>query len=78
MKDHVDWTTSLNKAIELGTAGKSLTEIGEYFGVTRQRMAQVFKFYGVNPVEIGVRIQPRLTREETARLYFKNLSLQND
>ncbi len=70
----IDWgeVSIFAKVMKLAEEGRTLKEIGEEFGVTRQRMAQVFDYYKLDPVTCGVKIKPRLSREDTARMYFYN------
>lgn len=67
----INWKKELPNAIELGKQGKSLREIGEAYGISRQRVKQVFKTHGIDPAEIGVKIQSRLSREQRAQAHFK-------
>ncbi len=72
----INWGKILSELQEVGGfAGISLKEMGELYGVTRQRMAQVFKEYDIDPETVGVKIKRRLSREETARRYFRDKSL---
>ncbi len=67
----VDWKEQINTAIEVGRQGKTLNEIGHHFGVSRQRIKQIFMKYGIDPKSVGVPLRSKINREEKARLYFK-------
>lgn len=66
----IDWKTELPNAIAMGKTGKSLVEIGKNYGVSRQRIKQVFAMYGVDPATIGVKIRIKASREAKAAAHF--------
>lgn len=66
----IDWTTEFPKAVELGKSGKSLKEIGDHYGVSRQRIKQLFDQHGVDPAEIGVKVRTKRSRETEAARYW--------
>lgn len=65
-----NWDTVISEAIELGKKGKTLAEIGNHFGVSRQRMKQVFDKFKINPEEIGCKIRTKRSREQEAQQYW--------
>lgn len=68
----IDWTTEFPKALELGRQGKTLKEIGDHFGVSRQRIKQLFDQRGIDPQDIGVNVRTKRSREtEAARYWYK-------
>lgn len=66
----IDWTTEFPKALELGRQGKTLKEIGDHFGVSRQRIKQVFSKFNVDPEEVGVNVRTKRSRETVAARYW--------
>lgn len=67
----IDWSVEIHNAIEMGKQEMTLQQIGEKYGVSRQRIKQVFKKHGVDPATIGVPLRSKRTREEKAATYFK-------
>lgn len=68
----IDWNEKLSEAVELGRSGKTFDEIGKHFGVSRQRIQQVFKQFNVDPQEIGCKVRSKRSREtEAARYWLK-------
>lgn len=65
------WETLIEEAVELGKRGKTLAEIGARFGVSRQRMKQVFDQYHIDPSEIGCKVRTRRSREQEAKRYWR-------
>lgn len=66
----INWEEQLPVAIEMGRAGKSLQEIGDHFGVTRQRINQMFKRHGIDHDSVGVKVLTRRSREKAAAQYY--------
>lgn len=68
----IKWEDRITEAVELGNQGKTLQQIGDHFGVSRQRMQQVFRKYNINPQEIGAKLRTKRSREtEAARYWLK-------
>lgn len=49
----IDWKEEISNILSLGSQDKTLREIGEYYGVSRQRIKQVCQRYGILPTAIG-------------------------
>jgi hypothetical protein len=49
----IDWSIEFPNALKMGQEGKTLNQIGEHYGVSRQRIKQVFNKYGVDPYSVG-------------------------
>jgi hypothetical protein len=66
----INWKDRIDEAVELGKRGKTLDEIGKHFGVSRQRIQQVFSRYQVDPESIGVKLRTKRSRETEAARYW--------
>lgn len=44
--------------------------------MSRQRIKQVFKQYGVNPQEVGIKLRVKQSREEKAKAYFEKWGIK--
>ncbi len=66
----IDWKSEIDNAVAMGKRGLSLVQIGNHYGVSRQRIKQVFQQYGIDPEEVGLKIKTRRSREETARRHW--------
>lgn len=77
-KKTVNWKEELGSMIEMGKAGATLVQIGAHYGVSRQRIKQVFQKFGVNPEEVGVKIVVRKRKEERAASHFKKWGIRED
>lgn len=77
-KTKIDWETEVHKAVELGKQGRSLVDIGNYYGVSRQRIKQVFQQYGIDPASVGIKVRTRRSREERAAAHFKKWGTKED
>lgn len=66
----INWKERFPELLELGQQGKSLVELGDHFGVTRQRIKQVYQKYGVDPKSVGVPLRAQRNREQRARDFF--------
>lgn len=77
-KARVDWGVEIANAVILGKQGKSLSEIGLHYGVSRQRIKQVFISHGVNPQEIGVKLVAQRSREQRAAAHWKKWGNKED
>jgi hypothetical protein len=65
----INWAEEIEKAVELGKQGKSYEEIGAHFGVSRQRVKQVFQKFEIDPTEVGVRLRTHKNKETAEKLY---------
>ena len=65
----VDWAKEIHTALEMGKQGKSLREIAEHYGVSRERVRQVFKQYKVDPESVGQRVTRKAAREARNAAY---------
>lgn len=66
----INWSEQLPVAVAMGKEGKSLVDIGNHFGVSRQRIKQVFQQYKIDPEEVGVKIRTKKSRETKAKHYW--------
>lgn len=66
----INWNEKIDEAVALGREGKTLKEIGDHFGVTRQRVQSVFKKFNINPEDIGVKVRTKRSRETQAKRYW--------
>lgn len=67
----INWSEQLPIAVAMGREGKSLVEIANHFGVTRQRIKQVFQQHKIDPAEIGVQLRTKQSRELKAKQHWE-------
>lgn len=73
----IDWKIEIHKAVEYGKRGWSLQDIGDKYGISRQRVKQVFQQYGIDPAEIGVKVRTKRRRDQKAKEHFEKWGDQN-
>ena len=66
----INWKEEFPKLLEMGQKGRTYEECARHYGVTRERIRQVFKKFGVDPETIGIRVRSKRSREQQARDYF--------
>lgn len=74
----INWVKEFPNALEMGKAGYSLQEIGEEYGVSRQRIKQVFTYHNIDPASVGVRIRTSKNRETKAKAHFDKWGTRED
>lgn len=62
----------------MGKDGKTLREIGEHYGVSRQRIKQLFSQHGVTPEESGLIVRRKRSREARAAAHFAKWGKKED
>lgn len=68
----INWKEEFPNLLAMGKEGKSLKEIGYHYGITPERVRQLYKKFGINPRDVGISLRARLTREQKAAEQFKN------
>lgn len=66
----INWSEQLPVAVAMGKEGKSLVEIANHYGVTRQRIKQVFQQHKIDPEEVGVKLRTKKARDVRARQHW--------
>lgn len=74
----IKWDTEIDKLIELGKTGLSLVQLGDIYGVTRQRIKQVYQQYGIDPSEVGVQLRSQRNREAKAKAHWDKWGKKED
>ena len=68
----IKWELELNTLKEMSNNGKTFVDIGEYYGVTKQRIKQVFQKYGLP--HVGLKLKAR----QHAEAYTKKWGVRQD
>ena len=66
----IDWKEEFPKLLEMGQRGRTYEECARHYGVTRERIRQIFKRFGVDPATIGIKVRTKRSRDQQARDYF--------
>lgn len=66
----IDWNKEFPTALEMGKSGKTLVEIGDHYGVTRQRIKQVFERFNVDPKTVGITVRAERKRKERDAAHY--------
>ena len=74
----INWEEEFPVALEFGQQGKTLQEIGQHYGVSRQRIKQVFKQRGIDPADVGVRIRTRRNNQQKAFDHYAKWGKKED
>lgn len=65
-----NWKQEFPSILELGRSGKTMQEIADVYGCTREWIRQLYRRNGVDPRSVGIPLRSKLSREEKARLHF--------
>lgn len=69
-KTKINWEAELDKMIAYGREDHTLQDIGDLYGVSRQRIKQVFQKFGVDPTSVGMNYRTKRSRETIAARYW--------